>query len=91
LALYKHLTVIKLTSQYYVRKCDAAYCYRPSSMVCRLVCQSVTLVSPAKTVEPIKMPFGLRTRVGPGNHVLDRGADHPMGRGNFEGGRDGPL
>jgi len=29
---------------------------------------SVTLVSPAKTAEPIEMPFGLRTRMGPGNH-----------------------
>jgi len=28
-------------------------------------------VSPVKTAEPIKMPFGLRTQVGPGNHVLD--------------------
>jgi len=36
-------------------------CYRPSSMVCRSVCLSVTLVSPAKTAEEIKM-FGLRTR-----------------------------
>jgi len=26
------------------------------------VCRSVTLVSPAKTAEPIKMQFGLRTR-----------------------------
>jgi len=33
---------------------DAAYCYRPSSMVCR----SVTLVSRAKMAEPIEMPFG---------------------------------
>ena len=35
----------------------------------------VTLVSPAKTAEPIEMPFGLRTLVGPGNHdiVLDGG------------------
>jgi len=32
-------------------------------------------VSPAKTAEPIEMPFGLRTRVGPGNHVLDGGPD----------------
>jgi len=46
---------------------DAVYCYRPSSVVC----QSVTLVSPAKTAAPIEMPFGLRTRVDPGNHVLD--------------------
>jgi len=33
---------------------DAVYCYRPSSVVC----QSVTLVSPAKTAEQIEMPFG---------------------------------
>jgi len=32
---------------------------------------SVTLVSPAKMGEPIEMPFGLRTLVGPGNHVTD--------------------
>jgi len=31
------------------------------------------------------MPFGLSTRVGPGNHVLDGGPDPPMGRGNCEG------
>ena len=55
---------------------DAVYCYRPSSMVVSLsVGLSVTLVSPAKTAEPIKMPFGFRTRVGPGNHVLDGGPD----------------
>ena len=38
------------------------------------VCRSVTIVSPAKTAEPIEMPFGLCTRVGPRNHVLDGGA-----------------
>jgi len=32
---------------------------------------SVTLVSRAKPAAPIEMPFGLRTRVGPRNHVLD--------------------
>jgi len=42
---------------------DAVYCYRLISMVC----QSVTLVSPAKTAELIEMPFALRTPVGPGN------------------------
>jgi len=35
--------------------------------------------------ELIEMPFGLRTQVGPGNHVLDGGPDPPVGRGNFEG------
>jgi len=34
---------------------------------------SVILVRPAKTAAPIEMPFGLRTRVGPRNHVLDWG------------------
>jgi len=48
-------------------------------------------VSPAKTAELIEMPFGLRTRVGPGNHVLDGGPDLPMGRGNFEGGKRRPV
>jgi len=55
------------------------------------VCLPVTPVSPAKVAEPIEMPFGLRTRVGPGNHVLDGGPDPQMGRDNFVGGRGVPL
>jgi len=51
--------------------------------VCQSVCwsvyRSVTLVSPAKTAAPIELRFGLRTWVGPGNHVLDGGPDPPMG------------
>jgi len=43
------------------------YCYR----TCSVVCQSVRVVSPAKTAELIVMPFGLRTWVGPRNRVLD--------------------
>jgi len=35
--------------------------------------------------KPIEMSFGLRTLLGPGNHVLDGGPDPPMGRGNFWG------
>ena len=46
-----------------------AYCYRPSSEVCL----SVSLVSPAKTAEPIEMPFGFWARMGQRNHVLDGG------------------
>jgi len=34
-------------------------------------------VSPAKTAAPIELPFGLRTWVGPGNHVLDGAPDPP--------------
>jgi len=67
-----------------VQYVDAAYCYQPSSVVCRsvcrTVCRSVTLVSPIKTAEPIKMQFGLRNQVGPGNHALD-GSPDPHGRG----------
>jgi len=39
--------------------------------------RSVTLASHAKTDEPIEMPFGLRTPVGPGNHVLGGGSTSP--------------
>ena len=38
--------------------------------VCLSVCLSVTIVSPAKTAEPIEMPFGFWTRMGPRKHVL---------------------
>jgi len=38
----------------------------------QVVCFDI-LVSPAKTAKPIEMPFGLSTRVGPGNHALDWG------------------
>jgi len=38
---------------------------------------SVALVSPVKTAKPIEMLFGFRTRVSPGNHVLDWGPDPP--------------
>jgi len=38
-------------------------------------------VSPAKTAQPIEMPFELWTRVVPTNYVLDG----VQGRGNVEG------
>jgi len=34
-------------------------------------------MNPAKMAEPTVMPFGLWTRVGPRNSVLDRGPDPP--------------
>jgi len=72
---------------------DAAYCYRPSSVVCLSVSLSVALLSPAKTAELIEMPFGLRTLVDPGNHVLDGGPDPPWEGAIFLGGmeRGSPL
>jgi len=32
--------------------------------------RSVTVVNPAETAKPIEMPFELRTRLGPREHVL---------------------
>jgi len=52
----------------------AAHCYRRSSVVCLRVGLPVTIVSRAKTAEPIEMPFGMWTRVGPRKHILDVGA-----------------
>ena len=59
--------------------------------VTRSVCRSVTLVNPAKTAAPIELPFGLRTWVGLGNHVLDGGPDPPMERGKFLGENGRPI
>jgi len=56
------------------------------SIVTERVAWSVTLVSPAKMAEPIEMQFGLKTRVGPGNHVLDGGSDPPR-EGQLWGGK----
>jgi len=42
-------------------------------------------VSPAGTAEPIEIPFGLRTPVGPKYHMLDGGPDPPMGRNILRG------
>jgi len=61
---------------------DAAYCYRPSSVVCLSVCHSSET---AEMVELTKMPFGWRTWVGPRNHVLDGGSDPPWKWAIFRG------
>ena len=42
-------------------------------------------MSPPKTAQVIDIPFGLSTRVGKGNHVLDGGRHLPMIMGNSEG------
>jgi len=41
-------------------------------MVGRSVSQLVTSASPAKTAEPIEMPFGVVTAVSQRNYVLER-------------------
>ena len=45
-----------------------------------MVCLSVTLVSPAKTAEPIEVSFGMCSQVGSRNHALD-GVQIPTGEG----------
>jgi len=42
-----------------------------------VICWSVTIVSPAKTAEPIEMPFGLKTR-GPRAPCIRWGFRHPI-------------
>jgi len=43
------------------------------------VCRSVTILSHAKTTEPIEMPFGVWTRIGARNH----GSRSPNAKGQF--------
>ena len=43
---------------------------------------SVMIVIPAKTTELIEILFGVYTRVGPGNRVLD-GVQIPHAKGQF--------
>jgi len=42
-----------------------------------------SMVSCVKVTEPIKMPYWMKTQVGPRNQLLDGGADPAKGRGNF--------
>jgi len=55
---------------------DVAYCYRRISVVCLSVGVSVCHYREpcAETAEPIEIPFGLWTQMGPRNRVLDEGA-----------------
>ena len=50
---------------------DAVYCYR----LCGSDCLSVTLESPIKTAELIKMPFGMGAQVDTSYQVLDLSDD----------------
>jgi len=45
--------------------------------LCWTVCWCIMIMSPAKTAEPIEMPFGMWTWVSPRYHVLDRGPVPP--------------
>ena len=52
---------------------------------------SITIVSPANTTELIEMPFGMWTRVGTGNHVLEGGPHFQNAIGHLLGGGSGGL
>jgi len=71
----------------------AAYCYRPSSVVCPSVCLSVGLSRSSATQKPLN---GGRDAVwavnssGSRNHVLDWDPNHPSERAILRG-RGGPL
>jgi len=52
--------------------------------VCLSVSLSAMVVNRAKTAEPIQMPFGLYTQVGPNKHAL-HGVQIPHAKGQFSG------
>jgi len=62
-----------------------------NSMIFLLVCLSVTLVSCAETAELKERLFGIWTRVGPTNRVLDVGPAHPCKGAILRGEKGGPL
>ena len=71
-------------SQYHVRRCGLSLQMEQRGLsVCLSVCLSGTVITRAKTAEPIEML--LWTRVAPRNRVLD-GVQILLRRGNFEGG-----
>jgi len=55
-------------------------------------CRRSVTVSPAKTAEPIEMPFGLWARMGPENHgiMCQMGFQILHGKGQF-GGKGQPI
>ena len=84
MALYKCLLLLLGQHRSTTLYVDAAYIV--TDRLAWSVGLSVTLMSSAKTVtaELIEMPFGLRTLVGSGNHVLDGGGVQiPHGQGQF--------
>jgi len=78
---YTDVYIIIIRSHRNTTYVDAVYCYRPRSVVCRSVYHTC---EPCKIAEAIELPFGLRTWVGTGNHVLD-GVHIPHKNGQFWG------
>jgi len=70
---------------------DAAYCYRPSSVVCRSVCLSVCHASePCKNGCTDRDAVWVEDSCEPKEPCIRWGPD-PHGRGNFEEERGVPL
>jgi len=63
--LLQSLLVIRPHRSTIVRRCGLLLPTEYSVAVCQSVGRSVTVVSRAKTAEPIEMPSGLRTRLEP--------------------------
>ena len=86
------VVVIVVTPHCSTTYVDAAYCYRWSSVVCRSVCWSV-----CHGRESCKNGWNDRDAVwtmnsgGPTEPCIRRGSRSPMGRGNIEWARGGPL
>jgi len=71
---------------------DAAYCYRPSSMVCRSVVLSVAVVSSAKMAELIEILFvWVVNWTGTKEPCIRWGTRSPIERGNFKGEKGRPV
>jgi len=69
---------------------DAAYCYRPSSVVCRSVCLSVfTLLSHVSLTD--QDAIWTEDSGGPREPFIRWGSRSPMGRGNFFGVKGRPI
>jgi len=66
----------------------AAYCYRPSSMVCLSVCHSS---DPCKNGWTDWVAVWVEDSGGPKEPCIRWGSDLPMGRGNFEGVKGRPI
>jgi len=67
---------------------DAAYCYRPSSVVYRWVCRSVTVVSLAKTDRDA---VSVEDSTGPKESCIRCGFRSPGDGAIFEGRKGGPF
>ena len=59
-------------------------CLSVGLSVSRFICHNC---KPCKMVEPIEIPFGFWTRMGPRKHALDGSPDPPIGTRNSEGER----